>query len=70
MLCLTYIASFRSLESCLSGWSDRALMHSFRKGLPLRILDLLDQQPREISTLADLVNRLCCCFISSEDKCN
>ena len=53
---LSYIASFRSLESRLSGWSDRALMHSFRKGLPSQIFDLLDQQPGEISTLAGLVN--------------
>ena len=52
----SYIASFRSLESRLEGWSDRALMHSFRKGLPSRILDLLDQQPGDINTLSELVN--------------
>ena len=52
----SYIASFRSLESWLEGWSDRALMHLFGKGLPLRILDLLDQQPGDINTISELVN--------------
>ena len=52
----SYIASFRSIKSRLEGWSDHALMHSFRKGLPLRILDLLDQQPGDINTLSELVN--------------
>ena len=53
---LSYIASFRSHKSRLEGWSDCALMHSFRKGSPSRILDLLDQQPGDINTLSELVN--------------
>lgn len=53
---LSYIPSFRTLKFHLIGWTDNALMFACCKGLPSRILDLLNQKLEPISTLSDLVN--------------
>ncbi|MBW0460520.1 hypothetical protein O181_000235 [Austropuccinia psidii MF-1] len=51
-----YIANFRSLVSIIGDWSERALIHHFRKGLPSRILDQLASHPSRVDSLQDLMD--------------
>ncbi|MBW0474580.1 hypothetical protein O181_014295 [Austropuccinia psidii MF-1] len=47
------ITNFRSLVSRIGDWIERALIHHFRKGLPLRILHQLASHPSRIESLQD-----------------
>ncbi|MBW0470457.1 hypothetical protein O181_010172 [Austropuccinia psidii MF-1] len=51
-----YIADFRSLVSRIRDWSEIALTHHFRKGLPSRILDQLASHPSRINSFKDLID--------------
>ncbi|MBW0519800.1 hypothetical protein O181_059515 [Austropuccinia psidii MF-1] len=53
---LLYISDFRSLVSRIGDWSERALIHHFRTGLPSRILDQLASNPSRIDSLQDFMD--------------
>ncbi|MBW0593251.1 hypothetical protein O181_132966 [Austropuccinia psidii MF-1] len=53
---LLYIADFISLVSRSGDWSERALIHHFRKGLPSRIMDQLASHPSRIDSLQDFMD--------------
>ena len=54
-LASSYITDFRTLQTKISGWGERALMYHFHKGLPSRILDQLAVHQSAIETLQELM---------------
>ncbi|MBW0575086.1 hypothetical protein O181_114801 [Austropuccinia psidii MF-1] len=50
------ITYFRSSVSRIGDWSERALIHHLRKGLPTGILDQLASHTSKIESLQDLMN--------------
>ncbi|MBW0588427.1 hypothetical protein O181_128142 [Austropuccinia psidii MF-1] len=51
-----YIADFRSLVSRIGDWGERALIHRFKKGFPLKRLYQSASHPSRIDSLQDLMD--------------